>query len=225
VPATRATPHPPSAPSPLCGGEKALGVCSSQVGVDPRGECSIEEKALGVCSSQVGVDPRGECSIESLLPPASWGEKVAEGRMRGVRQPPMCVRFDPANIGSFLEAGAAGGAGWPSLGHAPRAKLPALEHWMTSMSLEASTATSSEICAACEETRVRAHSAGGARQPNATLACHPERAVGWGAKDPLPKHDTRSVGRGSFAPTRHPLRMTGGCARRAKNFIVSSTEG
>jgi len=74
--------HSPSAPSPLCGGEKAL----------------------GVCSSQVGVDPRGECSIESLLPPASWGEKVAEGRMKGVRQPPMSVRFDPANIGSFLEA-------------------------------------------------------------------------------------------------------------------------
>jgi len=33
VPATRATPHPPSAPSPLCGGEKALGVCSSRAEV------------------------------------------------------------------------------------------------------------------------------------------------------------------------------------------------
>jgi len=49
------------------------------------------------------------------------------------------------------------------------------------------------------------HSPGRARQPSAALACHPERVVEWGAKDPLPKHDTRSVGRGSFAPTRHPL--------------------
>ena len=48
--------------------------------------------------------------------------------------------------------------------------------------------------------------------------------AGWwvGAKDPQPMHDTRSVGRGSFAPTRHPLRMTGGCERRANSFEVSS---
>jgi len=39
--------------------------------------------------------------------------------------------------------------------------------------------------------------------------CHPQRAVERAAKDPLPMHDARSVGRGSFAPTLHPLRMTG----------------
>jgi len=57
----------------------------------------------------------------------------------------------------------------------------------------------------------RSHGADYDRQPNHSLACHPERAVEWGAKDPLPMHDTCSVGRGSFAPTRHPLRMTAGC--------------
>jgi len=33
------------------------------------------------------------CGIESLLPPASWGEKVAEGRMRGAMQPPKAGNF------------------------------------------------------------------------------------------------------------------------------------
>jgi len=60
-------------------------------------------------------------------------------------------------------------------------------------------------------------------EPTQLLPCHPERAVERAATDPLPMHDTRSAGRGSFAPTRHPLRMTGG-ARRAKRLVVSSTE-
>lgn len=51
-------------------------------------------------------------------------------------------------------------------------------------------------------------------------ACHPERAVGWVAKDPCRRSICRNIGRRSFAP--HPPPAQRGCVRRAKTFVVSS---